>query len=340
MFRVHEVGVADIASDISLWTWLEPAPQSAERKPLVVFVALSADRLADDVKRSHHRFGLPYGRGDEEVAAALTLGYVSFVDVPVLASTLDKGEIGASARRTLAPADAARRADMRFAHFIIVSPKTCPPPDLAYLQVAWAYVHFFMARGASLVLDLLAGVWHGLATLPPARRAEFDPRSEITLEAAPRDLQGPGGTRLLHTRGMIKFGAPELAAFYTPADRSATVELLGTVASMLALGVDCSAAEPGRRIDIKLGMSVTLAAAPDAVQRAVAMSVESLFILSALASHTESHIARLGASGNLGVLLIDYTDAMASEDSRVRNVSDPESLSSDYYSSLSFSSDA
>jgi hypothetical protein len=83
------------------------------------------------------------------------------------------------------------------------------PPDLAYLQGCWAFMAWLCECGARFVLDEHAIRWHTreqVLQLDPMRA--FDIKNEISV-VFETDLT-PGFGHVMHTRGLAKFGRPDL----------------------------------------------------------------------------------------------------------------------------------
>jgi hypothetical protein len=118
--------------------------------------------------------------------------------------------------------------------------------DLAHLQLAWAVASSIAGAGNITVLDVYAATWHAgsdVAALAPDRPLSIQREISITAETEP----SPGFGHAVHTRGMIKFGRPDLIAG-VPADRiGETGQILNLIAQMLA---DGAVIQPGERFRI------------------------------------------------------------------------------------------
>ncbi len=103
------------------------------------------------------------------------------------------------------------------------------PRDLGYLQGAWGIAQCLVDRGVTTILDLAAARWHRARDVRawPAGRA-FDVDREIWIVA-----DGP----LVHTRGLSKFGRPDLLVpDVEPAARDRAAMVLRSLATALAKG--------------------------------------------------------------------------------------------------------
>ena len=95
------------------------------------------------------------------------------------------------------------------------------------LAAAWATVRALVEAGASTVLDVYAQTYYPAATL--AARVEVRVVFETTSE---RD----DGAHALHTRGLTKFGAPDLIALCSKADAALVGAVIRQLADALVAG--------------------------------------------------------------------------------------------------------
>jgi len=129
------------------------------------------------------------------------------------------------------------------------------PADLTHLQLAWAVAARIAAAGAFATLDVYAVTWlpgPTVAALSPHRPFTIQQEVSLTAETEPT----PGFGHAVHTRGMIKFGRPDLVAG-GPADRiEETGRILNHLARLLAEG---HVLVPGQqlRIDGQRRLTVT-----------------------------------------------------------------------------------
>jgi hypothetical protein len=85
------------------------------------------------------------------------------------------------------------------------------PADLTHLQLVWAVASAIAAAGAFAILDAYAAAWlpgSTVASLPPDRPFRIQEQVSVIAETEPT----PGFGHPVHTRGMIKFGRPDLVA--------------------------------------------------------------------------------------------------------------------------------
>jgi hypothetical protein len=134
------------------------------------------------------------------------------------------------------------------------------PADLAHLQLAWAVAAAASRAGATAVLDVFAHDWSlaaSIAGLDPHR--PFTVLREISVVA--ESDESPGFGHAVHTRGMLKFGRPDLV-MGVPGDRiGEAAEILNQLARMLADGHDL---KPGQQLRIDGERTLTVVPyAPD-----------------------------------------------------------------------------
>ncbi|MEW5738660.1 MAG: hypothetical protein AB1938_07015 [Myxococcota bacterium] len=110
------------------------------------------------------------------------------------------------------------------------------PKDLSHLQAMWAVAKWLVARGATVVLDAQAHrFWKAadVKDLPVSRPFTLSSEVSVLVENEPL----PDGTFLVHTRGMLKFGRPDLVAVGVPkAQWDKAGALLRTLALAMAGG--------------------------------------------------------------------------------------------------------
>jgi hypothetical protein len=105
--------------------------------------------------------------------------------------------------------------------------------DLGYLEAAWAVVRHLAERGATVVLDAMAMTYTKTAALP----AELDLSREIRI-VYETDQARSDRAHAIHTRGMRKFGAPDLVALVTDQDVAVVAPAIRELADQVARGAD------------------------------------------------------------------------------------------------------
>jgi hypothetical protein len=121
------------------------------------------------------------------------------------------------------------------------------PPDLAYLQVAWEVVRSFLKQDGIAVLDCHQIRWFPCAEVvgwEPDRAFSIGQEIRIVLETKPRaDRLG----HMMHTRGMAKFGRPDVVLDSATPDRAEALgRLLNRFAVYMAMGARVSPGEKSR----------------------------------------------------------------------------------------------
>jgi hypothetical protein len=109
------------------------------------------------------------------------------------------------------------------------------PADLSHLQLGWAVASAIATAGAFATLDAHAATWFpgpSVASLSPHR--PFTVQQEVSLTAENEPV--PGFGHPVHTRGMIKFGRPDLVAGVPSSRIEETGRILNHLARMLAEG--------------------------------------------------------------------------------------------------------
>jgi hypothetical protein len=150
------------------------------------------------------------------------------------------------------------------------------PPELAYLQLAWAVAAKLARAGASVTLDAAAATWHRraeVAALSPHR--PFTLRHEVSVIAETEPAAGFGHP--VHTRGMIKFGRPDLIAGVPASRIEETGRILNRLARMLA---DGHVLVPGQRVRFDDHRTVLIAPyAPDRETPDVVLGNDGLLLV-------------------------------------------------------------
>lgn len=109
------------------------------------------------------------------------------------------------------------------------------PADLGYLQAAWGLARHALAQGATTVLDVHAMTYRAAAALADPG-APLDVAREVR-RVYETSTTGPDLPHALHTRGLRKFGAPDLIALCGDADVRLVGHALAALADRVARGV-------------------------------------------------------------------------------------------------------
>ncbi len=122
------------------------------------------------------------------------------------------------------------------------------PQDLAHLQSAWALARAFTDTGAFALLDAHAHKWLSTADLarrPPDGPLSFPDEVSVLFETEPSSEWG----HIVHTRGMKKFGRPDLVVTAVPPVHGARIgAILNRLGARLAEG---AVVEPGDTVEIE-----------------------------------------------------------------------------------------
>jgi hypothetical protein len=188
--------------------------------------------LRDDVPLSPSRFGAP----SQEARAMCEVRRIERAAAPAWFDGWRKGSLRAIAEQDLKGQLAALDAAD---HVHLIDCRPGPVSDLAYLQAAWAHARHLAARGAAVVLDAHAMAFTSAAALPAADAA-LDVKREVRV-IYETDSSRADQAHALHTRGMRKFGAPDLIALCTDADVPLVAHAIGELADKVARGTDLAA---------------------------------------------------------------------------------------------------
>ncbi len=224
--------------------WRRPAYHPCGSRASISLFAFSEAPLTPDVPFSLSRFGAP----SADSVSCLNVQTHAEADDP---KWFDGWRTGAL--RTIAVtdlADAARLDAARYCHSIVA--EIDDPPDLGYLQAAWAVARWLADRGCFALVDVHAGRWldgSKLAALIPERPFNLDAEVRFVFETDPTPGWDSGNFgHAMHTRGMAKFGRPDVITGLALPDMVEFLEqVLRQVAQALADGASVS---PGQGINI------------------------------------------------------------------------------------------
>lgn len=173
--------------------------------------------------------GIPSGGPPKE----LKVSTVTAEEAPAFFASLIQGPLRDQAERDLA--DGIRRLELT-RHCVRIQGSIPDPADLGYLQASWGLARWSVEMGACAVLDGEAARWFSRdEILKHAPGAPFDLRREISVifEVDPT----PGFGHAVYTRGMVKFGRPDLIIPHAKKDQlHASNRLLLSLGHSMALG--------------------------------------------------------------------------------------------------------
>jgi hypothetical protein len=209
--------------------WQRPLYEDCDRAASVVLFAFARAPLDLSVPLSGARHGLPEDFDanlldiTQHVKDKAPRWFEGFTSPELL--SIARGDLGADVSGIL---DATA--------IYVVKLEVHEPADLGHLQAAWAAAKWLCELGAGFVLDEHAIRWWSsqqVAELDASR--DFDIRNEISI-VFETDAR-PGFGHVTHTRGLAKFGRPDLLLFGAElAEAEACGALLNALATRAALG--------------------------------------------------------------------------------------------------------
>ncbi len=203
--------------------------------------AFSAGPLRDGVEMSLARFGAP----SADAVAACRVQTIARAQDPRWFDAWRTGSLRAIATQDLGTSVALLDA-ADHAHLIACEPHD--PRDLTYLQAVWALARHLAERGATVVLDAMAMTYR---TALPAAEAPLDVQREVRI-VYETDSTRSDRAHAIHTRGMRKFGAPDLVALVTDKDVPLVGPAIAELADQVARGTDL--ATPMHAIEVAPGV--------------------------------------------------------------------------------------
>lgn len=231
---------------VTTWQFSHP-PDGAPRprRADVTLAVFGCDPLDESVALSREDFGIPGGVSLE----AFTVRAVTRAQDPGWFDGWRTGSLRAIAEQDL-DADALAALDAaEVVHLISIEVES--PRDLGYLQAAWGMARLHVARGGTVVLDAHAMAFVAAGALPAAD-APLDVRREVR-KVFETSSQRPEHAHALHTRGLRKFGAPDLIALCTDSDARFVAHAMGEIAELVARG----ALVPGTKQPVDIAPGVT-----------------------------------------------------------------------------------
>lgn len=121
--------------------------------------------------------------------------------------------------------------------------------DAGQLEAAWDLARRLVAGGATTVLDVHAVRFLAAAAVPPPGPLDVAREIRVVYET---DASRPDQAHALHTRGMRKFGAPDLVALCTDDDVPLVSSAVGELAEAVARGLPLGT--PRHRVDVMPGV--------------------------------------------------------------------------------------
>lgn len=229
---------------VSPWTFATPP---VGRHPQVALAVFGRAALATGVPMSLRQFGVPS-------SVALELCNVRTVARNADVAWFDGWRTGSL--RSIAERDlGARVAELDAAdHVHMITVDVAAPTDLTYLQAAWGLARYLVARGASIVLDAHAMTFTaGDAFAAPGAALDVSREVRTIYET---DSARADQAHALHTRGLRKFGAPDVIALCSDADAALVGRVVSELADAIARGTEI--ATPRHRVEVAPGVTWAL----------------------------------------------------------------------------------
>ncbi len=227
---------------MTIESWKFATQPAQPRAPHVMLAAFSRGPLHGEVALSASQFGAP-----SQVALELcSLRTIERRADPAWFDGWRQGSMRNIAKNDLGDLAALDAAD--HVHVILSEPPA--PADLGYLQAAWALARYVVAGGASVVVDA-----HAMMFLPAGRLQPAGAPLDVTREVRTvyeTDATRDDGAHAIHTRGLRKFGAPDIVALCTDRDARFVGHAIAELADAVARGTDL--ATPKHAVEVAPGV--------------------------------------------------------------------------------------
>ena len=224
--------------------WHFATPPLRARDPQVALFAFGIGPLGREIELSAEAFGAP----SKAALASCRLQTIARAQDPAWFDGFRSGSLRAIATQDLGAAGCAALDAADHVHVIAAQPRAVT--DLTYLQAAWALARHVAQRGATVVLDAMAMTFIPADHLQGANEP-LDIRREVRV-VYETSTQRPDSAHALHTRGLRKFGAPDLIALCTDADVPLVGQAISELADAVARGTDL--ATPTHAVEIAPGV--------------------------------------------------------------------------------------
>lgn len=223
--------------------WTFATTPSPVRRPHVMLFVFGTGPLSPETPLSMSRFGAP----SAQALATCSVQMVPRRADPVWFDAWRSGSLRNIAAQDLGK-DIAALDDADHVHVIGCDPGAVS--DLTYLQAAWAYVRHAIACGGTIVLDAHAMAYTAAANVRAAGEA-LDIRREVRV-IFETDSTRSDRAHALHTRGMKKFGAPDLVALCSDVDAELVGHAIEELAEAVARGT--TLALPAHAVEVAPGV--------------------------------------------------------------------------------------
>lgn len=223
--------------------WTFTTPPASARRPNVMLFVFGTGPLSTELELSMEHFGAP----SPESLATCSVQTVPRGADPRWFDAWRSGSLRRIAERDLgnwiAALDAADHV-----HVIACEPGVVT--DLTYLQGAWAHARCAVANGGAVVFDAHAMTYTPAASVQMAAPA-LDVRREVRV-IFETESRRSDRARALHTRGLKKFGAPDLVALCSDADATLVGHAIDELADAVARGT--TLALPRHAVEVAPGV--------------------------------------------------------------------------------------
>jgi hypothetical protein len=225
--------------------WLFATLPIRARDPQVALFAFGTGPLGSEIDLASEadRFGAP----SPEAVRTCSVQTIARRQDPAWFDGFRSGSLRAIATQDLGAGTAALDA-ADHVHVIACQPRAVK--DLTYLQAAWAFARCLAVRGAAIVFDAMAMAFTPADHLQGANEP-LDIRREVRVVYETSTTR-PDLAHALHTRGLRKFGAPDLIALCTDADVPLVGQAISELADAVARGTDL--ARPTHAVEIAPGV--------------------------------------------------------------------------------------
>jgi hypothetical protein len=219
--------------------------QPAARRPSVILFVFASTPLDSQLEVSIAAYGAPSSAALEQCS----LRTIDRRRDPQWFDSWRSGSMRNIAHSDLGD-DIALLDAAKHVHVIVSEPEA--PTDLTYLQAAWAIARSLVAHGASVILDAHAIAFTTASKLQPAGEPLDVAREVRVVYETDPDAHGERA-HALHTRGLRKFGAPDLVALCSDADARFVAHAITELADAVARGTDL--ATPKHALHIAPGVT-------------------------------------------------------------------------------------
>jgi hypothetical protein len=228
---------------MTIESWKFATQPALPRAPHVMLAAFSRGPLQGDAVLSASTFGAP----SNEAFDLCTLRTIERRADPAWFDGWRQGSMRNIAKSDLEDLTTLDATD----HVHVILSEPTAPSNLSYLQAAWALARYAVAGGASVVIDA-----HAMTFLPATRLqpvgAPLDVAREVRIVYETTSMRDDGA-HAIHTRGLRKFGAPDIVALCTDRDARFVGHAMAELTDAVARGTDL--ATPKHTVQVAPGVT-------------------------------------------------------------------------------------